>query len=109
LALTALVLHLALSFGHVHFFGRCSSHCGTTVTEGIAGVSKIPAQEPTDSKSEYCAVCASIQLAYGSLPQPSFQLPSFFLNRTIKPAGYVAVLISTPRGTLFQSRAPPLL
>jgi hypothetical protein len=93
LALTALTLQLALSFGHVHFSGRCNSPCGTMVTGGIAKLSKIPGEEPTDSKSEYCAVCASIQLAHGSLPQPLFHLPSFFLNRTIEPAAYVAILM----------------
>lgn len=63
LAITALALQLALSFGHVHFFEACSSHCGTAVTGTIAKANKVPAQEPADSNNEYCAVCASIQLA----------------------------------------------
>ena len=109
LALTALALQLALSFGHVHFFGACSSHCGTAVTVTIAKASKIPAQEPADSNNEYCAVCASIQLADATHPQARYHLPSTFLNRTIKHAGDVAGLISTSRRTPFQSRAPPLL
>jgi hypothetical protein len=109
LALTALALQLALSFGHVHFLERCSSHCGSTVISAIAKVSKIPSPEPVDSKHEYCAVCASIQLADGSLPLPLFQSPSFSLNQTIEHPNYVAALISTSRRSLFQSRAPPLL
>ena len=56
LALTALALQLALAFGHVHFFGACSSYCVTAVSVTIAKVSKIPAQEPADSNNGYCAV-----------------------------------------------------
>jgi hypothetical protein len=109
LALTALTLQPALSFGHVHFFGVCNSHCGTAVTGTIAKVSKIPAQEPADSNNGYCAVCASIQLADNSLPQAPYRLSSSFVDQTIEHAGYVAVLVSTSRRTLFQSRAPPPL
>jgi hypothetical protein len=78
LAITALALQLALSFGHVHFFEACSSHCGTAVTGTIAKANKVPAQEPADSNNEYCAVCASIQLADGTHPQAPYHLPSSF-------------------------------
>ena len=108
LALTALAFQLALSSGHVHFFGACSSHCGTAGTVTIAKVSKIPAREPADSNNGYCAVCASIQLADATHPQAPYHLPSSFVNRTIERAGDVAGLISNSRRTPFQSRAPPL-
>ena len=108
MAVAALALQLALSFGHDHFFVACSSHCGTAVASTIAKVNKISAEEPADSNGDYCAACASIQLADNTLPQTPYQLPSSFVGQTIEHAGYVAVPVSSSRHTLFQSRPPPL-
>ena len=97
LALTALALQLALSFGHAHLFQANSYHSNAAVTGTIAKFGKIPAQEPADSNGEYSGVCAFIQFADGSLAQALFQLPHSFVDRTTGYAGYVAVLISTCR------------
>jgi hypothetical protein len=108
LALAALALQLALSFAHVHLSGVYGSHYGTAITGAATRTCKLPAPEPTDSGNEDCAICASIQLAAGSLLPKALQLPTFFGVRTIKHAGYIALAIPAPRRTPFQPRAPPL-
>ena len=58
---------------------------------------KLATPESTDSANEYCAICASIQLAAGSLLPKALQLPTFFAVRTIEHAGYIALAIPAPR------------
>ena len=52
---------------------------------------KLATPESTDSANEYCAICASIQLAVGSLLPKALQL--------IEHVGYIALAIPTPRRT----------
>lgn len=108
LALAALTLQLTLSFAHVHPVRVYSPHGGTAVTSPAARTFALPAPEPADSDNDYCAICASIQLAAGSLLPKPVQLPTRFVARTIKHVGCITLAILAPRQIQFQPRAPPL-
>ena len=108
LALAALALQLVLSFAHVHLSGVYGLHLGTAVSAASATIDKLPTPEPANSASDYCVICASIQLAASSLLPKALQLPSSFVVRTIEHVSQVALAISVTRQILFQPRAPPL-
>jgi hypothetical protein len=106
LALTALALQLTLSCAHVHLTILHGTNYGTAITGATVNTNQHPTPEPADS-CDYCAICASIQLAAStSLPQVP-QLPKRFEFRSIQLAGDIALPILGPRRTAFQSRAPP--
>jgi hypothetical protein len=107
LALAALALQLTLSSAHVHLTILHGAAYGTAITGATVKTHKLPTPEPADS-SDYCAVCASIQLAASTLLPQNPELPKLFEFRTIQLAGDVALPILGPRRTAFQSRAPPL-
>jgi hypothetical protein len=107
LALAALALQLALSFTHVHVPRVYGLLHGEPVTGASATIDKLPTPEPADSATDYCVICASIQLAASSLlPKPQ-QLPTSFVNLVIEHVSHVALAISVPRRILFQPRGPP--
>src|SRR5271154_3981492 len=111
-ALAALLLQIAVSFGHVHLDGVVR-----TAPHGVvAGAPKVtlaqnspqpPAQNPGDDDG-YCAICASIFLVSTSFVSEPPKLPvpagferirhSFSIARGIAPRGPFAS----------QPRAPPL-
>jgi hypothetical protein len=107
LALTALALQLMLSSAHVHLTILHSAEYRTAITGTTVKTYKLPTPEPADS-SDYCAVCASIQLAASTVLPQVPQLPKHFEFGTIQVGGNVALAIVSPRRTAFQSRAPPL-
>jgi hypothetical protein len=104
LALAALAVQIALSFGHVHLSsvsdGSLSAH-RATLTQ-----SQLPAQSP-GGDDDYCAICASIFLASTSFAPapPALPLPVNF--RVIERSfDHVPYFIELQR-LGFQSRAPP--
>jgi len=107
LALAALALQIALSFGHVHPFGAVR-----TIVASIAsadGLRQVPGQLPDDDTDGSCAICASIFLASTSFvpDAPQLQLPALF--KRVDPSADVAfVLVFEPQRGSFRSRAPPL-
>jgi hypothetical protein len=106
-ALAALALQLVLSFAHVHLSGVYGLHLGTAVSAASATIDNLLTPEPADSASDYCVICASLQLAASSLLPKALQ-PRSFVVRTIEHVSQVALAISVTRRILFQSRAPPL-
>jgi hypothetical protein len=115
LALVALALQLALSFGHVHPDRAASASAAivtaTLLDKAIAqssqqSLAQNPAPSPL-SDDDYCAICASIYLASTSVVALPPQLPV--------PIGFVRIALSygevfgvaTPRRAAFQARAPP--
>src|SRR4051812_49382462 len=81
-ALVALMIQLALSFGHLHRDLIAFSFGSATHLAGWAG--EAPAALPDDPASpsrpgvpafDYCAVCAVINLAGASMPAASPALP----------------------------------
>ena len=106
LALAALGLQLALSFGHVHLIGVHDAHDVTAVTGATVETYRFPA--PGSAGDDYCAICASIQLAANSLVPQAAQVPTVSAFRTIEHADRVTPAVIAARRTAFQSRAPPL-
>jgi hypothetical protein len=105
LALFALALQIALSFGHVHL-GHVQ-HAVAIAPSGTQPSGSAPTQQPAGDADDYCAICATIHLSASFLPQAP-QLPVPFLSRPAENFDRVAVISFSPRRAPFQSRAPPL-
>jgi len=104
LALAALALQLAVSFGHVHAHGV---HRG----EAVGAVSRVqapPAAPSLPDDDDYCAICASIYLTTNSFVPHAPQLPAPPASSTVVPAERTAAVCIASRRAPFQSRAPPL-
>ena len=106
LALIALALQFALTFGHVHLDSVYQPHMAT------AGASvqsqQLPRQNPGDNGVEYCVVCATIYLAANSFVPHAPLLPAPPVSQAIRHIHSVTAIAVVPRRTAFQSRAPPL-
>jgi hypothetical protein len=108
LALFALALQLALSFGHVHL-----DSAGNAPTKALAAAPSpaspnSPPAHPAGDADDYCAICATIHLAAASdLPQVA-QLPVLFVAHPVEHPDRVTTIFVAPRRAFFQSRAPPL-
>ena len=89
LALLALTLQIALSFGHVH--PRYSRHA----VGGFAAASSQPApsaptQQPANDADDYCVICATIHLAATSLLPQTPQVPVPLAFRPVEPVNCAA-------------------
>jgi len=110
LALGALVLQFALSFAHIHVEGLSRAR-SEHATLGLAwhNARSLPTQQPADADDDYCAICASIYLAANSfVPQPP-QLVIPLVSETVETREHATGVVTTPRRSPFQSRAPPLV
>ena len=112
LALAALALQLALSFGHVHLDGiRCISDRAIAGTHSVTFAQaspQSPAQNPAgDADDGYCAICASIFLVSNSFAPAPPQLPVPASFTRIEHSFAAAQGIIEPRRVAFRSRAPP--
>jgi hypothetical protein len=106
LALFALALQIALSFGHVHLGDFRHGTNGLAVA-GTQPPSD-PPQQPVHDADDYCAICATIHLAATSLLPQAPPLPVPFMARPIEHAKFLATSSFSARRAPFQSRAPPL-
>ena len=108
LALAAMTLQLALSFGHLHLEKLASGPAVASVAASEAPSSQQnPAQHPAN-EAAYCAICANIHLASSSFLPDAPLLPVPFASRTIAHFGHFAFVFVSPQRAAFQSRAPPL-
>jgi hypothetical protein len=112
LALFALALQLALTFGHLHLDGIASGGA-PAIASAQAPTGAQPAPDPDGDKSparanHYCAVCAVIHLASSVSPVegPSLPLPVSFARLRLEAA--VELGSTGPNHTPFAARAPPL-
>jgi hypothetical protein len=101
LALAALALQFVLSFGHVHLDAATRSPVA-----GAPGAPSLPDQQ--GGGDDYCAVCATIQLAANAFVPQAPQLAVPLAAQTIEHVDRVAVILVAPRHAPFQPRAPPL-
>jgi hypothetical protein len=107
LALAAVALQIALSFGHVHLNLPSSvgdspvPHYGTLAQTSP----QTPAQHPADD--DYCAICASIFLVSSSFTPAPPTLPVPVGFQRIEHSFDNARGCTQPRRFAFQSRAPP--
>jgi len=108
LALAALALQMAVSFGHIHLDGVRRGV--PVVTAAVSGSnSSAPAHQPSNDTRDYCAICATIHLA-GNAPLPlAPQLVLPFVTGSVEHSDRVAIVFVAPRRAPFQSRAPPLV
>jgi hypothetical protein len=113
--LAALVLQIALSFGHIHV-GNLHVSVAAQASGAIAkslhltsapSPQKSPVQQHPADDDDYCAICASIFLASTSLAAQPPQLPvPLGFERVALSAGFERT-IGASRPVYFQSRAPP--
>lgn len=114
LALLALWLQFALSFGHIHSadiypYGHPvgSGHGLVQVTADALGTLPDPARPAQNDTDTVCAICASMALVSSlvlpdpvGLPPP----PAAFATLIASPASF---LLPSAPFLLFQTRAPP--
>jgi hypothetical protein len=108
-ALLALVLQLALSFGHVHF-GHVhlaqADHPASTAAD-VAGHKGTPQQPGNDHQDNYCAVYAVLTLLGGAMVATAPIVPAHAaLAAPEVPAATEAVRVGPPHRA-YQPRAPP--
>ena len=110
LALAALMLQIALSFGHVHLDGIAGvkSH-GVIASAHKVTIARNSGQFPAQNQGDddYCSICASMFLVSTSFVSepPKLRVPLGF--ERIEHAFNVTDGTATPRLFAFQSRAPP--
>jgi hypothetical protein len=105
-ALFALTVQIALSFGHIHL-GNVQ-HASAIASTGTQPSGSTPTQHPLGEADDYCAICATIHLTAISFLPPAPQLPVPFVARSVEHFNSAAVVFIAPRRAPFQSRAPPL-
>jgi hypothetical protein len=108
LALFALALQIALSFGHVHPGDFRHAGSALAAAAGTSSAPSAPAHHPVNDADDYCAVCATIHLAATSLLPQTLPLPVPFAARAVEHVNYTAATFFPTRRAPFQSRAPPL-
>jgi len=109
LALAALALQIALSFGHVHLhgIGGASHHAVAATHKSVTAQPSRQNVPQNTSDNDYCAICASIYLVATSfVPAPPVLPPPVEFER-IEHSFANAGAIIAPRLVAFQSRAPP--
>ena len=110
LAVSALLLQLALTFGHVHLDRAAPLAADAAITASAPSVGDAPEGPagPDNPANDHCAICALIHLA-GSLvtaDAPSLPLPVVFDRSDPEPA--VAARLTASHYVFSQARAPPI-
>ena len=105
LALFALTVQIALSFGHIHL-GHVP-YAVAVASTGTQPSGSTPAQHPVGDADDYCAICATIHITAISFLPPAPQLPVPFVALSVEHFNSAAVVFIAPRRAPFQSRAPP--
>jgi Protein of unknown function (DUF2946) len=113
LALFALTVQFALSFGHLHVPGSAKgmpSLLSLAIAQSSTDAPNDPAKPAKPVKQiahDQCAICASIELAGSLIPAaaPSLLLPADLSNSRLGTSTDVAIAASPSLS--FQARAPP--
>jgi len=107
LALVAIAINLALSFGHVHVAGRVSDR-GLVAAIGTPDHGKVPGHRDGPLGDDLCPIClvwSAIGNAMASVPPAiPLQLDAKLVDPPIAP---VRLAVSLLRAA-FQSRGPPV-
>jgi hypothetical protein len=108
LALVAIAINLALSFGHVHVAGQVSDRGLIAAALGVSDHGKAPGHSDDPQADYLCPICiASSAIANAlasALPVLPLQLDATVVDRPIVP---VRIAVTLPRAA-FQSRGPPV-
>ncbi|MGC1326304.1 MAG: hypothetical protein WA776_13225 [Xanthobacteraceae bacterium] len=111
LALAALLLQIAISFGHVDLDGIVGSdHLTLTRLHKtvFAKSSKQGATQTPGDDDGYCPICASIFMVSTSFVSEPPQLPMPDGFQRVRHSVSVAQGVFTPLRLAFRSRAPPV-
>ena len=108
LALVAIAINLALSFGHIHVAGQVSDRGLIAAAFGATDHGKAPGHPDGPLGDDLCPICmasSAIANAIASAP-PAIPLQ---LDATIvdRPIALVRLAVALPRAP-FQSRGPPI-
>ena len=108
LALIALAINFALSFGHIHAIAGQSSR-GLVLAALASTDQGNPQRHPDDGQADYlCPICIATSAIANALasspPAILLQLTATAVDRTTEPVRFVVEL---PRAA-FQSRGPPI-
>jgi hypothetical protein len=114
LALLALAIQFALTFGHVHLDGgdvrsgwsphalRWAMGSPPTPVDSPA----VPARHKTANLADdFCTICSAMQLAYAPTEMPFVQLAAVVSSILRDPSGDLAT--ATPSIRPFRARGPP--
>jgi hypothetical protein len=109
LALFALAVQLALSFGHVHLHNLVPDTTKpATLDSGTALLSeRAPSHNPDGSFDADCPICALIQLVATSTPSVAPVLPLPTYPALTGPRAPAELASASSLRFLFQARAPP--
>jgi hypothetical protein len=108
LALFALALQIALSFGHIHredIYGPARATSATAT--GAVADNSAPSDRSSKHSDDYCAICATMSLLGSSFVATAPQLPLPVVSHFIDHVDRVAAIFVPTRRASFQSRAPP--
>jgi hypothetical protein len=110
LALFALVIQLAVSFGHVHLEGIARSDpAGIASAAGTHSSHSLFAPRPgAGGDDDYCPICASVYLTANSFVPAAPMLPVPSASTAVEHFDHNARDFAAPRRLAFRSRAPPL-
>jgi hypothetical protein len=103
LALFAIAVQLALSFGHVHAIAPQTA-------PSIQSILQLPApgHSPDQHPDEFCAICAVMAQASTAMAAAAPALPVPQAFELAHPSMDAAFVQPRPARAAFQSRAPPL-
>jgi hypothetical protein len=88
LAIFALAVQIALSFGHVHLGSL--AHAVPSLASATQSSPGAPTPPPARDADNYCAICATIHLTGSSFLPEEPQLPFLFASRELRcPRGFV--------------------
>ena len=108
LALVAIAINLALSFGHIHAIGGRGSDRVIAAVPGVSDHGKAPGHSDDPQADYLCPICiASSAIANAMASSPPailLQLTATVVDRPIAP---VRLAVLLPRAA-FQSRGPPV-
>jgi hypothetical protein len=109
LALFALAVQLALSFGHVHLhnFVPDTTRSATLDSGRVLLSERAPSHHPDGSFDADCPICALIQLVATSVPSVAPVLPLPTYPASTGPQAPAELASASSPHFLFQARAPP--
>jgi Protein of unknown function (DUF2946) len=109
-ALFALALQFAVSFGHVHLEGITRTDPARLASASVGHLSHSLVAPPpgTGGDDDYCPICASVYLTANSFVPAAPVLPVPSASSAVKHFNPSARFFVAPRWSGFQSRAPPL-
>src|SRR5262249_39459980 len=112
LALVALAVNLALSFGHVHaLVGQASDADQQTLATTLpqsSGAGQMPVSDRHNHADDLCPICmAAATVGNGVAPTPP-ALPARSAERSADRVIMAAAVVNATRHRAFYSRGPPL-